>query len=260
MEDPYPLVRGRGFAVLRERGVAVEVGVEGEAAARLNQPFLTALRAGRPYVILKAATTADGFLGAPGRRTPLTSRAAIRHAHMVRAQVDAVAIGSETLLIDDPLLTVREVYRDRPLTRIVLDRRLRTPAGARLLSTLEAGPVIILTSTHAVSTRAARVRELERAGASIITADGPDLTAAMRRLGRQGIQSLLLEGGAIVQTAAWNEAIVDCVQLYVSPVSLPGGGSRIPEASGFSIAALREVQVTPLGPDVLIEGYVHRPH
>ena len=79
----------------------------------------------------------------------LTSVAAQRHAQFVRAQVDAIGVGSETVLVDDPLLTARDVYRERPLARVVFDRRLRTPPGARLLSTLPAGPVIILTTSAA---------------------------------------------------------------------------------------------------------------
>src|SRR6187399_3486939 len=151
MEDPFPLVQGRGFEALRARGIAVDVGVEHEAALRLNQPYLSALRSGRPFVTLKAATSLDGRIAAaPGQRTPLTSLPALRHAHCVRAQVDAVAVGSGTVLADDPLLTVREVYRERPLTRVVFDRRLRVPPTARLFSTLAAGPVIVLTSTTAM--------------------------------------------------------------------------------------------------------------
>src|SRR5439155_6247348 len=139
MEDPFPLVSGRGFAALRAHGVDVLEGVGREASARLNQPFLTAVREGRPFVIVKAATSIDGRIAAaPGARTQLTSGEAQRHAQYVRAQVDAIGIGSETLLVDDPLLTVRDVYRERPLVRVVFDRRRRTPSTARIFSTLDA--------------------------------------------------------------------------------------------------------------------------
>src|SRR6185369_16438431 len=110
----------------------------------------------RPFVILKAATTLDGRIAeAPGRRTPITSARALRHAHYVRAQVDAIAVGSETLLVDDPLLTAREVYRERPLIRVIFDRRLRFPPEAKLLSTLADGPVIILTALESLETERA---------------------------------------------------------------------------------------------------------
>ena len=130
MEDPDPPGAGPRSRAPADQGVSVEVGVERDAATRLNQPFVTAMTQGRPFVILKAATSLDGRIAAAaGVRTPLTSRAAVRHAHAVRAEVDAVAVGSETVLVDDPLLTAREVYRERPLTRVVFDRRLRRLAG-----------------------------------------------------------------------------------------------------------------------------------
>ena len=130
----------------------VDVGVERDAALRLNQPFLTSVREGRPFVILKAATSIDGRIAdGHGQRTQITSAAANRRVQYMRAQVDAVAVGSETVLVDDPLLTARDVYRERPLTRVVFDRRLRTPPDARLFSTLSAGPVIILTSAEALA-------------------------------------------------------------------------------------------------------------
>ncbi len=260
MEDPFPLARGRGFAMLREHGIAVETGVAREDAVRLNQPFLTTIRERRPFVILKAATSLDGRMAAaPGERTQLTSAAAARHAHYQRAQVDAIAIGSGTLLVDDPLLTARLVYRERPLTRVVFDRGLRASPGARVLSTLAAGPVIILTSPDAARRHIERVRALEDAGATVMDVEGATLTDAVRALGRHGIQSLLLEGGAAIHQAAWDEGIVDYVQLYVAPLALGPHGPALLEGRGFAPASLAEQKVRALGPDVLIEGYVHRP-
>ena len=122
MEDPFPLVHGRGFALLRDHGVQVEIGIERESALRLNQPFLTVVRERRPFVILKTASSSDGYIAAgPGERTRITSAPALRHAQFTRAWVDAVAVGSETVLVDDPLLTAREVYRERPLVRVIFD-------------------------------------------------------------------------------------------------------------------------------------------
>ena len=128
IEDPNPLVHGRGLAYLHSRGIAVTVGVEHDAAARQNAVFLTDLRLGRPYVILKAAVSLDGRLAAAaGVRTRLTGPAANRRVHRQRAEVDGIGVGSGTVLTDDPLLTPRGAYRARPLTRVVFDRRLRTP-------------------------------------------------------------------------------------------------------------------------------------
>ena len=259
MEDPFPLVGGRGFAMLRANGIEVHTGVGYDAAVRLNQPFLTTTREGRPFVILKAATSLDGRIAAgAGRRTQLTSPRAMTHAHYIRACTDAIAVGSETILIDDPLLTAREVYRERPLVRVVFDRRLRTPVGARLISTLSAGPVIILTAAESLRTE--RAKALHEAGARLIPVPGPGIAAALSVLPNFDVQSLVLEGGARVQRAAWDEGVVDYVQLYVAPMWLGDGGVPLLEGCAFSPTSLIENRVEQLGPDVLIEGYVHRPH
>jgi diaminohydroxyphosphoribosylaminopyrimidine deaminase/5-amino-6-(5-phosphoribosylamino)uracil reductase len=261
MEDPFPLVSGRGIAALRAHGIEVDVGVEHEAAIRLNQPFLTAVREGRPFVILKAATSLDGRIAAgPGQRTSLSSSEALRHAQYVRASVDAIAVGSGTILADDPLLTAREVYRERPLARVVFDRRLRTPPSARVLSTLPSGPVIIVTSPEAVQPGGQRLSALVDAGATVHPVEGEGIAAALRTLPGLGIQSLVIEGGAEVHTAAWDEDLVDYVQLYVTPAWIGQEGVPLLEGRDFSSVALLERRVDHLGPDVLIEGYVHRPH
>src|SRR5204862_4486452 len=136
---PNPLVSGRGIAFLAEHGVAVDVGVGAKCAVALNRPFFTLMQEGRPFVVLKAATSLDGCIAeAPGRRTLLTSAAADRHAHRARAEVDAIGVGVGTVLVDDPLLTPRGVYRERPFTRVIFDRRLRTPPHAQVLSTRDA--------------------------------------------------------------------------------------------------------------------------
>jgi diaminohydroxyphosphoribosylaminopyrimidine deaminase / 5-amino-6-(5-phosphoribosylamino)uracil reductase len=261
MEDPFPLVRGRGFAALREHGIVVDAGVERDLALRLNQPFLTSVRDGRPFVTLKAATSLDGRIAAtPGERTQLTSEKASRHAHGYRAQVDAIAIGSGTLLADDPLLTVRGIYRERPLTRVIFDRRLRATPRARVFSTLPAGPVIILTSPDAVKNQPSRADALQQAGAMLMQIEHPAIAAGLRALTPLGIQSVLVEGGAEVHAAVWDEDVADYVQLYVAPVTVGVEGVPFLEGRSFSTASLIEATVTALGPDVIIEGYVHRPH
>jgi len=257
--DPNPVVDGRGFHYLRAQGVDVEIGLRQSAAVRLNQPFFTLTREGRPFVILKAATSLDGCIARTrGERTDFTSAAANRHAHGVRAEVDAVGVGVGTILCDDPLLTPRGVYRDGPLIRILFDRRLRTPPSARVLSTRDAGPVIIVTEAEAA--RRADVRKpLEDRGAEIEVARDGSFGAALERLAARHIGSLLLEGGAALHASAWDEGLVDYVRLYVTPHIIGPDGLKLLDGRRFSSAALVEPRVEPLGPDVLIEGYVHGP-
>lgn len=258
MIDPNPLVSGRGFALLRTKGIRVDVGVGVELASRLNQPFLTLVHERRPFVMLKAAISLDGYIAEePGRPTALTSAAANRHAHRARAEVDAMAVGVGTILADDPMLTSRGVYRERPLTRVIFDRRLRTPPAARVLSTADAGPVMIVTSPQGVA-RADLRQPLEARGAHIVESDGT-ITTALSQLAERGITSLLLEGGARIQAAAWDAGVVDFVRLYVTPHVLGQHAVRFLDGRPFWAAALHERHTEPIGADVMIEGYVHGP-
>jgi len=132
MQDPNPLVSGAGIALLRAQGLAVTVGVLEAEARRLNAPFLTAIGSGRPHVTMKAALSADSKVASAGSRpVRLTGEVANRRVHRDRAEVDAIVVGSGTLLLDDPLLTARGAYRGRPLARVILDRRLPTIRGSQ---------------------------------------------------------------------------------------------------------------------------------
>jgi diaminohydroxyphosphoribosylaminopyrimidine deaminase / 5-amino-6-(5-phosphoribosylamino)uracil reductase len=259
VEDPNPLVRGQGFAFLRAQGVDVVVGVGEVGAKTLNQPFFTLIQQRRPFVVLKAAMSVDGCIAAvPGERTVLTSDAANRHAQRVRAEIDAIGVGVGTVIADDPLLTARGAYRARPLVRVVFDRSLRTPPEARLLSTQGAGPVMIVTTAPGSARTDARKR-LEATGASVIVAPDATFRGSLTCLGESGISSLLLEGGAALHQAAWDEGAVDFVRLYVTPHALGADGLRLLNGRPFSPDDLFDSRREPLGPDVMIEGYVHRP-
>lgn len=260
-EDPNPLVAGRGLAFLRAHGLDVEVGVLRAEAERLNRPFYTRMRRNRPFVTLKAALSSDGCVSAGlGMRTLLTGAAANRLVHRERAEVDAIAIGSGTVLADDPLLTARGVYRYRPLTRVIFDRRLRTPPTARLFSTLAAGPVVIVTDPGGPERYGDRIRPLIAAGARLEVVESRDTDAylgeALQRLAAEGILSLVVEGGPMLHRSFWAAGLVDRVQLFVAPVECRG--LRWDALPVGSIAGLVERNVVPVGEDTLIEGYVHR--
>lgn len=261
VEDPDPRVSGRGFDYLRARGVAVEIGLEADRARLLNQPFFMRTREQRPFVVLKAAVSLDGCIAAaPHTRTLLTAESANRHAHRVRAEVDAIAVGVGTILSDDPLLTARAVYRAQPLVRVIFDRHLQTPSEARILSTAARGPVIIVAPAEAVARREPERRRLEDRGAKLLVTRGHSVREALARLAADWqIGSLLLEGGATLHRRAWAERVVDYVRLYVTPQVLEPGGVRFLGGEPLWSGALFERRVEPLGPDVVIEGYVHRP-
>jgi diaminohydroxyphosphoribosylaminopyrimidine deaminase/5-amino-6-(5-phosphoribosylamino)uracil reductase len=257
MRDPNPLVSGKGFAELRASGIQVDVGLLEDDAARLNRAFAIVQTEGRPMVIAKAATSLDSRIAsAPGVRTPLTSKEANRRTQRLRASVDAVGVGSGTVLADDPVLTVRDCYRPRPLVRVVFDRRLRTPPRARLLSTLSAGPVIILTTAAAAAEHPERAGALTRAGATLIEGTGA-LQEDLRALVPFNVSALLLEGGAEMHAAAWRAGVIDRMHVVVAPTALGRDGVKFFDGIDVPMSALIPVTVEQLGPDRWMEADVH---
>ncbi|MDQ3439126.1 MAG: RibD family protein, partial [Planctomycetota bacterium] len=167
------------------------------------------------------------------------------------------AVGSGTVLSDDPLLTARGAYRARPLTRVIFDSRLRTPPSARLFGTLGAGPVIIVTAPGPDPERIAALRE---AGAIVEVVEGVDsLRDALRMLAAHNVTSMIVEGGPTLHEAFWNAGLVDRVQIYVA--STPLGDEGVPwlPFPVMSSPLIVERSARLLGDDTLLEGYVHRP-
>ena len=229
----------------------------GDDAARLNRAFVVVQAQGRPMVVVKAATSLDARIAAaPGVRTSITSAEANRRTQRLRGAVDAVGVGSGTVLADDPVLTARDCYRLRPLTRVVFDRRLRTPPSARLFSTLAAGPVIILTTADTVARHPERADALRQAGASLAEGTG-ELQSDVRALLAWDVSTLLLEGGAAIHAAAWHAGIVDRVIVIVAPTVLGEQGVKMFDGLPVPISRLSPVRVESLGPDAWMEADVH---
>jgi diaminohydroxyphosphoribosylaminopyrimidine deaminase/5-amino-6-(5-phosphoribosylamino)uracil reductase len=229
--DPNPAVAGRGFAYLAQHGVeVVRADTDGaadivEAARAANAPFLTWIARRRPHVTLKMAVSADGFVGGSGGALKLTGAAIDRVMHRQRAEVDAIAVGSTTVLVDDPQLTARLVYRARPLVRVLFDRRGRLTGRERVFTTSAAGPVRV-------------------------TSGG--VGAALHELAAEGITSLLVEGGPTLQRAMWTAGVVDRVQIIETSRRI---GDGVP---AFRPDAPPYAQRTRIGDDVLVEWDVHR--
>jgi diaminohydroxyphosphoribosylaminopyrimidine deaminase/5-amino-6-(5-phosphoribosylamino)uracil reductase len=251
-DDPNPLVAGRGHALLRASGIDVRTGVLEADARRLNAPFFTAMCDKRPFVTMKVAISQDGFIAASGARpVHLTGADADRLVHRERAEVDAIAVGSGTLLSDDPLLTARGAYRSRPLIRVVFDRRLRTTVSARLFSTLDKGPVIIVTGPLSSEDRAERASALLAAGATLLeVAPNELLQATLRRLLASGIQSMVVEGGTGLHRLFWDAGVVDRVQMYVTPRVLGPDGWPWIEAPVLGSGRIVAHLARPVGEDV----------
>jgi diaminohydroxyphosphoribosylaminopyrimidine deaminase/5-amino-6-(5-phosphoribosylamino)uracil reductase len=272
MRDPDPRVSGKGFDELRAHGIAVDVGVCEADAQRLNAAFITTKTAGRPLVIVKAATSLDARVAArPGERTAISSREANQQAHRVRASIDAIAVGSETILTDNPLLTSRGCYRERPLTRVIFDRRLRTPPTARIFGTLDHGPVVIVASAEKTSSAenaedaektssaegtASPEQALREAGAKIIRVGS--LHSALNALVAEGVMTLLVEGGPTLHRAFAEAGLIDRVHLVIAPQVLGDRGVKWLDVQTLELARSGVMVVEPRGPDIWIEADVHR--
>jgi diaminohydroxyphosphoribosylaminopyrimidine deaminase/5-amino-6-(5-phosphoribosylamino)uracil reductase len=259
MQDPDPRVSGRGFAELRANGIEVHVGLCEADARQLNQAFIVNRTLGRPLVLLKAATSLDACVAARrGERTAISSREANQKSHRLRASIDGIGVGSETVLVDDPLLTARGCFRERPLTRVIFDRRLRTRPAAKVFSTLAAGPVVIITHPGAIADDAveARSRALTAAGATLISA--ASLDEALVRLLAEGVTMLLVEGGPQLQAAFAAAGLVDRVHLVVAPRILGEQAVRWLDVQTLGLTAAASISAEPRGTDIWIEADVHR--
>ena len=267
MEDPNPLVNGRGIRELAEAGIQIEKGVLYPEAGRMNEIYSKFISTKTPFVILKSASSLDGRIALPsGESKWITGETARRYSHRLRAMVDAVLVGIGTLLADDPLLSVRDVgTRGKQPLRIIVDSRLRIPLTARALDQ-GGGQETMIATTKAASGEA--VEALEKIGVKTLIAasreDGEvSLRSMMGQLGRLGISSVLIEGGSKINASAFREGIVDKVVLFYSP-RIIGGSDSIGMVGGEAPGSLdgsvflRDISIRRLGEDILVEGYVRK--
>lgn len=261
--DPNPQVSGRGIARLQACGAEVRLGVLEAECRRLIAPFAKHVTTGLPFVVLKSAMTLDGRTATVTGDSRWISGAESRAwVHHVRDRLDAVMVGIGTLLRDDPLLTTRLPEGGRDAARIVVDSRLRIPETAAILTVESAAPTIIATTPAAPPEKLAR---LEARGAQIVMTTagegGVDLRDLLRRLGASGIQSILLEGGNILNAAALRAGLIDRVMIFIAPLLLGSGeapgvfAGRGPERLADALK-LSDIQVRRFGDDTLIEGEV----
>jgi len=264
MLDPNPLVNGNGVRKLREAGIRVDVGLLEQEARELNRFFIKFISTKTPYVFLKAAVTLDGRIATrTGDSKWITGKAARERGHEIRNQVDAILVGVNTVLTDNPSLTTRLPGKEgKDPARIILDTHLRTPLDAKVIENDSEAPTYIFAGSNVAPER---VQTYQEKNVTVMVArQGPgriSLTQVLEDLGRMEISSLLIEGGAQIHAAALGEGVVDHALFFIAPKIIGGGESR--EAIGDlgihnmeNAISLDTVRTESICDDILIEGDV----
>ena len=231
--DVNPRHSGKGIMQLRNAGVTVREGILADDCARLNEAFNKWIVSGRPFVIAKCGMSLDGRLTRPaGEPRWITGRSARRHAHELRARVDAILVGAETVRVDNPRLTVRGMRRARQPWRVVLTRSGKLPRRAHLFS--------------------------DRLASRTLISKGKSLATVLKNLGKRGITSVLIEGGGEVLGQAVNARLIDKVQVYLGAIltggpviAFPGRGAE----NALNGLRLRDVSYQRIGQSICITGY-----
>jgi len=286
MRDPNPQVAGKGFDKLRAAGIEVVEGILEGQAQRLNEAFTRFIQTRIPFGVLKTAMTLDGKIGGASviSRTPtalgsgqasiyITGEESLRKVHELRHEYDAIMVGVGTVVADDPLLTDRSgKSRRRKLLRVILDSRLRLPVESRVVQTCDKDVIVFCSfgeekkraelEKHGVIVEQVQLAALQVVGGTdAIPHDGrPDLGKVFRRLGEMDITSVLIEGGAMVNSACLKAGVVDKLWLFYAPKLLGGSGSVPFLCSGHSLMSdatrVHRVALHRFGDDFAVEGYL----
>ncbi|MCM2357281.1 MAG: bifunctional diaminohydroxyphosphoribosylaminopyrimidine deaminase/5-amino-6-(5-phosphoribosylamino)uracil reductase RibD [Geobacteraceae bacterium] len=259
MEDPNPKVSGRGVEMLRAAGIEVALGLLETESRLLNEPFIKQVTTGLPFVILKSAMTLDGKTATgSGDSKWITNDRSRRYVHKLRAMVDAVMVGVGTVAADDPQLTSR-IAGGRDPIRVIVDSALNLPLHSQVLHLHSPARTVIAT----LAGSGPEVEKISGAGVEILQCqerDGRvDLRDLLARLGRMGIQSVLLEGGSRLAGEALRLGLIDKYLLFYAPKIVGGEGPGLFAGRGALKMAdavqLRGLKIRRFGADILIEGY-----
>jgi diaminohydroxyphosphoribosylaminopyrimidine deaminase/5-amino-6-(5-phosphoribosylamino)uracil reductase len=266
MVDPNPLVRGKGIKCIKEGGLKVTVGVQEKEAQRLNEAFIKYITTKMPFVILKAAMSLDGKIATrTGESKWITGPEARNYSHQLRNWYDAILVGVNTILRDNPALTTHlpEGETKNPV-RIVVDSQARTPLEAQVVTSAKETPTLIAVTNAAPVDK---INRLEKMGVEVLSVNTNnngrvDLKALMLELGRREITSVLIEGGGEVHGSALKAGIVDKIGWFIAPLII--GGQEAPgPVGGEGVASIKEafplkqITVKKCGQDIYVEGYLN---
>lgn len=268
--DPSEYANGKGIEQMRNAGIDVHVGLCETEARLLNAPFMKYASTGRSWVILKWAQSLDGKLAltqqdseahyAKKRPGWISNELSRKDVHRLRRQSQAILVGINTVLADNPMLTPRPSRGSKPC-RVVLDSSLRIPMGSRLLRTVKTSPVLIFTSQQAAQSNTVKTERIAKKGAEWITfpetCGRSNLYFVIEELSRRGVTQLLVEGGPTVIASFLKENLADEIYIYFSPRILGREGSAEiagPIAELTASFGLHYVETKLFGDDVCIRG------
>ena len=264
MEDPNPLVNGKGVEALTRAGVDVEIGILEKECRRLNEAFCKYIVNQQPFVILKVASSLDGKIATRnGESQWMTGEASRRFVHRLRDQVDGVIVGIGTVLKDDPMLTAR-IKGGKDPYRVILDSRLRIPEETKVV---KISPTRTIIATTELAPRE-RVENLEKEGVQVLTFESKqgrvDLKSCLSKLGEMEMITLLVEGGSQINGSFLDEGLIDKIIFFLSP-KLIGDPQALGIFGGHGVINLKEaillseLKVRKVAEDILVEGYVIPP-
>lgn len=251
MEDPFEKVAGQGIAKLKRAGMDVTVGVLESQARALNAPYLKRLSSRMPWVIAKWAMTLDGAIAtASGDSKWISNERSREQVHRLRSRVDAVLVGSNTVIADDPLLTARLANGEsvaRHAARVVLDRRFRIGMDCRLVKSVDESRVIVVADRESLTTQAQKAGRLRDLGVEFLELDkslasdkSSYLSMVLERLAGDGATNVLVEGGAELLGSFFDARLVDQIECYIAPKVLGGSAAHRP-VSGLGIDRISQV-------------------
>ncbi len=260
IEDPNPLVAGKGFEHLQQNGIEVVTGILKDEAEKQNEKYIHWHKTGRPFVHLKMAISLDGRIATrTGDSRWITGEESLKKSHELRHEYDAILVGANTVVVDNPSLTDRsENSRRRKLVRVVLDNSLRFSLNSQLVLTAKEFPTIVFTDSEDME----KIKDLRSEGVEVvqIAEGGRNLQGVLRELGRRDLQSVIVEGGTTVAGAFYDAKLIDKVSFFIAPIII--GGLDAPPAIGGQGATvlanamrLQDVEIKPHGADVEITGY-----
>jgi diaminohydroxyphosphoribosylaminopyrimidine deaminase/5-amino-6-(5-phosphoribosylamino)uracil reductase len=266
MPDPNPHVTGGGCEFLRSKGVEVKCGVLEEECTRLNEAYVKYVTKGKPFVILKGALTLDGWIATQtGNSKWITGEKSRKFVHTLRKRVDAIMVGVETIIADNPLLTPYLARRsDRAPVKVIADTNLRIPLHSRVFNSSKSALTIIAAGSNVSNNKR---KTIEGLGARVIICqmrDGRiDLADLLDKLAEMSISSILVEGGATIFSSIIREGLVDKFYIFFAPKILCGDNG-IPFARGpgcdtiKNCLTLKILMVRRFDDDIMIEGYPER--